>query len=82
MTLLEIIFGAFFGILAYVCFRALLMGFFTVAPNERAVLTSFSKAQRIGNATTSEMPFAEALPQADLERYNYPQLVLAGRSPV
>ena len=78
MTLLEIIFGAFFGILAYICFRALLMGFFTVAPNERAVLTSFGKAQRIGNATTSEMPFAEALPQADLERYNYPQLQVIG----
>jgi len=54
------------------------MGFFTVAPNERAVLTSFGKAQRIGNATTSEMPFAEALPQADLERYNYPQLQVIG----
>ncbi len=78
MTLLEIIFGVFFGILAYVCFRALLMGFFTVAPNERAVLTSFGRAQRIGKATTSEMPFAETLPKQDLERYNYPQLQVIG----
>ncbi|MEX1118152.1 MAG: SPFH domain-containing protein [Terrimicrobiaceae bacterium] len=78
MTLLEIIFGIFFGTLAYVCFRALLMGFFTVAPNERAVLTSFGKARRIGAATTAEMPFAEGLPPEDLERYNYPQLQVIG----
>ena len=58
--------------------RALMMGFFTVAPNERAVLTSFGRAQRIGRATTLDTPLADELPEADRERYRYPQLHVIG----
>jgi regulator of protease activity HflC (stomatin/prohibitin superfamily) len=46
MTGIEIIVGIGLGLTAYVLLRALMMGFFTVAPNERAVLTSFGRAQR------------------------------------
>jgi regulator of protease activity HflC (stomatin/prohibitin superfamily) len=52
MTGIEIIAGVGLGITAYLLLRALMLGFFTVAPNERAVLTSFGRAQRIGGATT------------------------------
>ncbi len=78
MITLEIVFGIFFGLLAYAVFRALLMGFFTVAPNERAVLTSFGRAHRIGRSTTADLPLAEGLSDADRERFSYPQLQVIG----
>ena len=78
MTGIEIIVGIVLGITAYLLLRALMMGFFTVAPNERAVLTSFGRAQRIGRATTRDTPLADDLPEADRERYSYPQLQVIG----
>ena len=65
MTGIEIIVGIVLGVTAYLLLRALMMGFFTVAPNERAVLTSFGRAQRIGRATTLDTPLADDLPEAD-----------------
>jgi regulator of protease activity HflC (stomatin/prohibitin superfamily) len=73
---IEILFGMVFGALGYLAFRAVLMGFFTVAPNERAVLTSFGRAHRISNATTAESPLADTLSDSDRERYVYPQLAV------
>ena len=78
MTGIEIIVGAGFGLMAYVLLRALMLGFFTVAPNERAVLTSFGKAQRIAGVSTLDTPLAEDLPASDRDRYNYPQLQVIG----
>ena len=78
MTGIEIIVGVGLGLTAYVLLRALMMGFFTVAPNERAVLTSFGRAQRIGAATTLDTPLADDLPEIDRERYSYPQLQVIG----
>jgi hypothetical protein len=77
MTGIEIIAGVGLGITAYLL-HALMLGFFTVAPNERAVLMSFGRAQRIGGATTLDTPLADDLPEADRERYCYPQLHVIG----
>lgn len=77
MTGLEILFGLIFGVFGYIAFRALMMGFYTVAPNERAVLTSFGRAQRIPGSTL-DTPLADDLPTSDKERYNYPQLQVIG----
>ena len=63
MTGIEIIVGIGLGLTAYVLLRALMMGFFTVAPNERAVLTSFGRAQRISGGTTLNTPLAGDLPK-------------------
>ncbi len=73
MTGIGILLGMVFGLVGYVIFRALMMGFYTVAPNERAVLTSFGRAHRI-NGTTLDTPLADDLPESDRERYSYPQL--------
>lgn len=73
MTGLDIICGIIVGTVGYVIFRALMLGFYTVAPNERAVITSFGRAQRI-NGNTLDTPLADDLPASDRERYNYPQL--------
>jgi len=70
-------FGIVFGVVAYVVFRALMLGFYTVAPNERAVITSFGRAQRI-DGTTLDTPLADDLPESDRERYSYPQLQVIG----
>lgn len=78
MTGIEIIVGIGLGLTAYVLLRALMMGFFTVAPNERAVLTSFGRAQRIGGSTTLNTPLADELPEDERNRYNYPQLQVIG----
>jgi regulator of protease activity HflC (stomatin/prohibitin superfamily) len=65
MTGIEIIVGIGLGLTAYVLLRALMMGFFTVAPNERAVLTSFGRAQRDSGATTLDTPLADVFLKAN-----------------
>lgn len=77
MTGLQIVLGIVGGSIAYLFFRALALGFYTVAPNERAVITSFGRAQRLPGRTT-ELPIAEELPETDRERYAYPQLQVIG----
>ena len=56
----------------------MLFGLFTVDQNERAVKTSFGRAQRIEGATTMNTPLAETLRPEERERYVYPQLEVIG----
>jgi regulator of protease activity HflC (stomatin/prohibitin superfamily) len=53
--------------------RYVLGGFFTVNQNERAVITSFGRAQRL-HGTTLDNPMAEHLRPDERERYKYPQV--------
>jgi regulator of protease activity HflC (stomatin/prohibitin superfamily) len=53
-------------------------GFYVISPNERAVLTTFGRAQRLGQASTLEDPVAQALAPDERERYNYPQVRVVG----
>ena len=73
-TGMEIIIGAFL----YFVVRYGMGGFYTIGPNERAVKTSFGKAQRLGNATTLESPLGELLRDEEKERYCFPQLRVIG----
>jgi regulator of protease activity HflC (stomatin/prohibitin superfamily) len=66
--------GIFFGFIAWFIVRYLVAGLFTVQQNERAVKTSFGRAQRIGNATTLDDPISETLGADERERYIYPQV--------
>jgi len=54
--------------------KYLVAGLYTVKPNERAVKTSFGRAERVGDATTLEDPISEALQEDERKRYIYPQL--------
>ncbi len=74
----EVLLGIVLGVAAYVVARAILFGLYTVEQNERAVITSFGRADRIGNATTLEDPITDALPESDRERYAYPQVRVIG----
>jgi regulator of protease activity HflC (stomatin/prohibitin superfamily) len=73
----EIVAGIFLGFVAYFIVRAILTGIYTVDQNERAVLTTFGRAERL-NGTTLEDPIAESLNDEEKKRYNYPQLRVIG----
>jgi regulator of protease activity HflC (stomatin/prohibitin superfamily) len=66
--------GILFGFIAWFLVRYLVAGIFTVDQNERAVKTSFGRAERVGNATTLDSPIAEGLEANERERYRYPQV--------
>src|SRR5580700_7783845 len=66
------------GVIAYVLIYCLLGGVYTVNQNERAVITNFGRADRLGNRTTLELPIAESLTPEHRERYVYPQVRVVG----
>ncbi len=62
------------GFALYFLVRCILSGFYSVDQNERAVITSFGRAQRLGNATTLDDPISESLRRDERERYSFPQV--------
>lgn len=70
--------GFLVGLFVYFLLRYGLAGFFTVQQNERAVLTSFGRAQRIEAKSTLELPMSEHLSEPDRERYVFPQVRVIG----
>jgi regulator of protease activity HflC (stomatin/prohibitin superfamily) len=66
--------GCFVGFLGWFIVRYVLLGFYTVDQSERAVKTSFGRADRIADALTADAPFATMLRPEEKERYNYPML--------
>ena len=70
----SIFFGLVIGLIAWFLVRYLAAGFYTVNQNERAVKTSFGRAERVGNAMTAQDPIAASLDAEEKERYNYPQV--------
>src|SRR5712672_2466402 len=71
---MNILAGIAVGFLAWFLVRYLVAGVYTVNQNERAVKTSFGRAERIGAATTLQDPISESLQADEKERYNYPQV--------
>lgn len=72
---MQILIGAAVGLLAWFVLRFIVMGFYTVDQNERAVKTSFGRAERVmGGKTTLEDPIAESLRPEERDRYCYPQV--------
>jgi regulator of protease activity HflC (stomatin/prohibitin superfamily) len=66
--------GCFTGFLAWFFVRYVLVGFYTVNQNERAVKTIFGRVERLGDKTTLDSPIAEHLRSEEQKRYNYPQV--------
>lgn len=71
------------GVLVYSFSRCIAGGFYTVSPDQRAVVTSFGKAQRLKpGAESVPKPGAvnstTALSQEDAQRYDYPQVRVVG----
>src|SRR5512146_1120481 len=66
--------GIVIGVLGWFIVRCLLSGIYTVNQNERAVKTSFGRAERIPGATTLTDPISQALDPDEKQRYTYPQV--------
>ncbi|HEX3624863.1 MAG TPA: SPFH domain-containing protein [Verrucomicrobiae bacterium] len=66
--------GIVLGSIAWFFIRYLAAGLYTVNQSERAVKTSFGRAERVGTATTLEDPVAAPLNDEEKERYVYPQV--------
>lgn len=66
------------GILIYFFFRTILFGFYTVDQNERAVKTSFGRAQRFEGQTTLDDSISDSLSPEERQRYQYPQVHVIG----
>jgi len=77
MTAFSILLGIAVGLTAYVLLRTLMLGFYTVAPNERAVVTSFGRASRLSGSSL-DTPLADDLSEADRRRYVFPQVQVVG----
>jgi regulator of protease activity HflC (stomatin/prohibitin superfamily) len=70
--------GVLFGIGAWFVLRHLIFGFFTVDQNERAVITSFGRAQRLLPSSTVFTPEGAVLDDGEKERYAWPQVRVVG----
>lgn len=70
----SIVIGCVVGFIVWFLTRYLAAGLYTVNQNERAVKTSFGRAERVGQATTLQDPIAESLSEEEKPRYNYPQV--------
>ena len=69
--------GVILGFLAYLLVKIVLTGIYTVDQNERAVITTCGRAERLAG-TTLEDPIAESLTDVEKQRYAYPQLRVIG----
>jgi len=69
-----IVIGCIVGFIAWFLVRYLAAGLYTVKQNERAVKTSFGRAQRLGTASTLDDPIGASLSAEERPRYNFPQV--------
>ncbi len=70
---MSLVLGFIIGLIAWFVVRCVLSGFYTVDQNQRAVKTTFGRAERI-DQTSMDDPFAEYLRPEERERYTYPQV--------
>ena len=66
------------GFVAWFILRYIVTSFYVVNQNERAVKTSFGRAQRRGRATTLDSPLAATLRPDEHQRYRWPLLRVLG----
>src|SRR5512134_2842127 len=66
--------GVIIGFFGWFLVRYLVAGLYTVNQNERAVKTSFGRAQRVGDLTTLADPISEMLTGDEKTRYTFPQV--------
>ena len=71
---MDIMVGCIGGFIAWFLIRYLVAGFYVIDQNQRAVITTFGRAERLGKASTLSLPIAEALAEDERERYAYPQV--------
>jgi regulator of protease activity HflC (stomatin/prohibitin superfamily) len=75
--MVEVLIGVPIGFFLWFVVRYGLLGFYTVGPNERAVITTFGQAPRLGSSTLED-PISYGLRPDERERYAYPQVEVMG----
>ncbi|HLK18827.1 MAG TPA: SPFH domain-containing protein [Bryobacteraceae bacterium] len=76
---MDLALGFFVGFFLWFIVRVVVGGIFTVDQNERAVKTSFGRAERLpGGKTTLDDPIATFLAEDERTRYVYPQVRVIG----
>lgn len=75
---MTVLLGMMLGFCFWFVARYAIGGFYTIGPNERAVLCTFGRAQRLGELSTLADPLASELAPDERERYNYPQVRVIG----
>lgn len=63
-----VIIGLFLGLIVYAFFRLLATGFYTIRPDERAVVTTFGRAERLTEGAEPDPMLSED----ERKRYQYP----------
>ena len=76
--MIGVLLGVPIGALIWFFLRYGVGGFYVISPNERAVLTTFGRAQRLGAQTSLNDPVSHALAPDERERYVYPALRVIG----
>lgn len=71
---MSIMMGAIAGFVAWFIVRYLAAGLYTVNQDERAVKTTFGRAERVGNASMLSDPIAAHLSPEERHRYDFPQV--------
>jgi regulator of protease activity HflC (stomatin/prohibitin superfamily) len=76
---MDVLIGFCIGVFLYLLVRVGLFGIYTVDQSQRAVKTSFGRAERVaGGRTTLDDPIAELLRPEERSRYAYPQVRVIG----
>ena len=68
------LFAFIFGLILFIVFKVFVRALYTVKPNERAVLTSFGRAVRLGDQMVSD----DSLNDEERARYRFPVLRTIG----
>lgn len=74
LPFMQVVVGGCIGFVAWFLVQYLVAGLFTVNQGERAVKTSFGRAQRLESLTTLDDPISESLTADQKTRYTYPQV--------
>ncbi len=69
-----VLLGIIAGIIAWFIVRCLVGGIYTVNQSERAVKTTFGRAERLAERTTLDDPISAGLDDEEKQRYKYPQV--------
>jgi regulator of protease activity HflC (stomatin/prohibitin superfamily) len=73
-----VLLGIVFGLFGYFIARCVLGGLYTVQQNERAVVTTFGRADRIPGRSTLDTAVAAQLRDTEKSRYAYPLVRVIG----
>jgi regulator of protease activity HflC (stomatin/prohibitin superfamily) len=71
---MDILGGMLFGFVLWFFVRYGVGGFYTIGPSERAVVTTFGRAQRLGTFAADDSEVAAGMRPDEKARYSYPQV--------